>query len=121
MRSEDMLARVGGDEFLLLLEHIEAPEDAAMVARSLLELLTQPFVLSGEQEVFIGASIGISIFPNDGNTADQLIRYAEAAMHRAKQMGRNTYLFYTESLTRASGERLETETRLRHAVAANQL
>ena len=121
MRSEDMLARLGGDEFLLVLEHIEGPEDAAMAARSLLELLTQPFLLSGEQEIFIGASIGISIFPNDGNTADQLIQYADAAMHQAKQLGRNTYLFYTESLTRASGERLDMETRLRHAVAANQL
>ncbi|MFZ2162484.1 MAG: EAL domain-containing protein [Sideroxyarcus sp.] len=122
MRSEDMLARMGGDEFLLVLEHINEPEDAAVVARSLLELLAQPFVLSsGEQEIFIGASIGISIFPNDGSSADQLIRYADAAMHQAKQQGRNTWLFYTESLTRASGTHLELETRLRHAINTQQL
>jgi diguanylate cyclase (GGDEF)-like protein/PAS domain S-box-containing protein len=121
MRSEDMLARIGGDEFLLVLDRIEGPEDAAMVSRSLLELLTQPFVLSGEQEIFIGASIGISVFPNDGSNADQLIQYADAAMHQAKQQGRNNYLFYTEALTLASGEHLELETRLRHAINADQL
>ena len=121
MRSEDMLARLGGDEFLLVQEHMDSPEDAATLARSLLELLTRPFVLSGEQEIFIGASIGISVFPNDGNNADQLIQYADAAMHQAKQQGRNTFQFYTESLTRASGEHLEMETRLRHAITANQL
>ena len=121
MRSEDLLARLGGDEFLLVLESMEDPEDAATVARSLLELLTQPFELSEEQEIFIGASIGISVFPNDGNNADQLIQYADAAMHQAKQQGRNTYLFYTESLTRTSGEHLALETRLRHAITANQL
>ena len=117
MRSEDMLARLGGDEFLLVLDHMDSPEDAAAEARSLLELLTQPFVLSGEQEIYIGASVGISVFPNDGSNADQLIQYADAAMHQAKQQGRNSYLFYTESLTRASGEHLELETRLRHAIA----
>jgi diguanylate cyclase (GGDEF)-like protein/PAS domain S-box-containing protein len=121
MRSEDLLARLGGDEFLLVLESMEIPGDAATVARSLLELLTKPFALSGEQEIFIGASIGISVFPTDGSDADQLIQYADAAMHQAKQKGRNTYSFYTESLTRASGEHLGLETRLRHAITANQL
>jgi diguanylate cyclase (GGDEF)-like protein/PAS domain S-box-containing protein len=121
MRSEDMLARLGGDEFLLVQEHMDSPEDAATLARSLLELLTRPFILSGEQEIFIGASIGISVYPNDGSNAEQLIQYADAAMHQAKQQGRNTYQFYTESLTRASGEHLGIETRLRHAITANQL
>ncbi len=121
MRSEDILARLGGDEFLLVLESVLTPEDAATVARTLLDLLAQPFTLSGEQEIFIGASIGISVFPNDGNSADQLIQYADAAMHQAKEQGRNNYLFYTDSLTRTSGEHLELETRLRHAIAADQL
>jgi diguanylate cyclase (GGDEF)-like protein len=121
MRSEDMLARLGGDEFLLVLDHIDNPEDAAGVARSLLELLAQPFVLSGGHEVFIGASIGISVFPNDGNQSEQLIQHADAAMFQAKQQGRNTYRFYIDSLTRAAGEHLELETRLRHAISANQL
>ena len=121
MRNGDMLARFGGDEFLLVLEHIESPEDAASVARLLLELLTQVFVLSSGQEVFIGACIGISIFPNDGSKAEQLIQHADAAMHQAKKQGRNTYRFYIDSLTRAAGEHLELETRLRHAISTNQL
>jgi diguanylate cyclase (GGDEF)-like protein len=121
MRSEDMLARLGGDEFLLVLEHISDPEDAAIVARSLLETLSQPFILPGEREIFIGASIGISVFPNDGDSAEQLIQHADSAMHQAKTHGRNTYRFYTEELTRASGEHLELENRLRHAITANQL
>ncbi|WP_283743073.1 PAS domain S-box protein [Sideroxydans sp. CL21] len=121
MRSEDMLARLGGDEFLLVLEHINSPEDTAVVARSLLELLSQSFALPGGQEIFIGASIGISIFPSDGSNAEQMIQHADAAMHQAKKQGRNTYRFYTDALTRAAGEHLELENRLRHAIGANQL
>ena len=121
LRSEDILARLGGDEFLLVMEDMESPEDIAGVARSLLELLAQPFVLSGEQEVFIGASIGISVFPNDGSNASQLIQNADSAMHQAKKQGRNTFSFYTDALTRAASEHFELETRLRHAIAANQL
>jgi len=121
IRSEDMLARLGGDEFLLVLGHIEGPEDAANMARTVLELLAQPFVLSSKQEVYIGASIGISVSPDDGSSADEMIQHADSAMHQAKKLGRNTYRFYTESLTRAAGEHLELENRLRHAIGNNQL
>ena len=121
LRSEDMLARLGGDEFLLVLEHIAGPEDAVSMARTILELLVQPFTLSGEQEVFVGVSIGISMSPDDGTSAEQLIQHADAAMHQAKKLGRNTYRFYTESLTRAAGEHLELENRLRHAIGTGQL
>ncbi len=121
MRSEDMLARLGGDEFLLVLEHIASPEDAANMARAMIELLDHPFVLSGEKEVYIGASIGISVSPDDGNNADELIQHADAAMHLAKKQGRNTYRFYTDSLTRAAGEHLELENRLRHAISTGEL
>lgn len=121
IRSVDMLARLNGDEFLLVLEHIEGPEDAVNMARALLGLLAQPFLLSGGQEVYIGASIGISVSPDDGNNADQLIQHADAAMHQAKKQGRNTYRFYTDALTRTAGEHLNLENRLRHAITANQL
>ena len=95
LRIADMLARLGGDEFLLVLENIDGPEDAVGMARTMLELLAQPFVLSGKQEVYIGASIGISVSPDDGIKADELIEHADAAMHLAKKQGRNTYRFYT--------------------------
>ena len=121
MRAEDMLARLGGDEFLLVLEDIDGPEHAAAMARAMLGLLAQPFELSGTQEVYIGASIGISISPDDGSSADELIQHADAAMHLAKKQGRNTYRFYTEALTRSAGEHLELENRLRHAINAEQL
>lgn len=121
MRAEDMLARLGGDEFLLVLEDIEGPEHAATMARAMLGLLAQPFELSGTQEVYIGASIGISISPDDGSSANELIQHADAAMHLAKKHGRNTYRFYTEALTRSAGEHLELENRLRHAINAEQL
>ena len=78
---------------------MDSPEDAATLARSLLELLTRPFILSGEQEIFIGASIGISVYPNDGSNAEQLIQYADAAMHQAKQQGRNRVVASTSCST----------------------
>jgi len=121
LRSGDMLARLGGDEFLLVLEHIDGAEDTVGVARTLFELLAQPFLLSGEQEVYIGASIGISVSPDDGSSAEQLIQHADAAMHQAKILGRNTFRFYTDALTRAAGEHLDLENRLRHAITADQL
>jgi len=121
VRTENILARLGGDEFLLVMEHMNGTGDAVDVAQSLFELLMLPFILSGGQEVFIGACIGISIFPEDGSSADQLIQHADAAMHQAKKQGRNTYRFYTDSLTRTAGEYFDMEIRLRHAITANQL
>jgi diguanylate cyclase (GGDEF)-like protein/PAS domain S-box-containing protein len=121
LRSENMLGRLSGDEFLLIIDHMDSAEEAVSVARTLLELLSQPFILSEGPEVFIGASIGISIFPNDGDSAAQLIQHADAAMHHAKEQGRSTYRFYIDSLTREASDHLELETRLRHAIAAGQL
>ena len=116
LREEDTLARLGGDEFLLVLEHIEQPEVAATVAQTMIELLTPSFRLSNGQEIYLGISIGISLFPDDASDVTELIQHADMAMYLAKQEGRNTYRFHTQALSQAASERLSLDTRLRRAL-----
>lgn len=116
LREMDTLGRLGGDEFLVVLEQLTAPEQASVVARALLSTLEAPFVLPGDREIYIGASIGISLYPDDGGTAEELIRNADAAMYHVKETGRNGLGFYTTALTQAANARLQMETRLRHAL-----
>lgn len=116
LREEDTLGRLGGDEFLILLERLENASDAAILGQALLDSLTQPFKLEGGYELYIQASIGISVYPADGDTGEILIRNADAAMFRAKDQGRNTLRFYTEALTQQASRRLELETQMRRAL-----
>lgn len=116
IREEDTLARVGGDEFIILMEQLGRPEDAATLAHELVNLLKDPFELEDGHTVYIGVSIGISLFPEDGDTATSLLKNADAAMYLAKKSGRNTYRFYTEALTMAANERLDMEAGLRRAL-----
>jgi len=119
IRAEDMLARLGGDEFLLVLEGIQHAEDAALVAQDLIDLLQQPFRFDGH-ELFVGASIGISLFPSDGQDVAELIRCADVAMYLSKESGRNTYNFHTEELTRAAENRQALESRLHRAIGTQE-
>ncbi len=116
VRAEDTLARLGGDEFLLVLERIEDPSEAGVVAESLIGLLDTPFTLSGGQEVYVGSSVGISIFPRDSDTPTGLIQHADAALYKAKADGRKTFSYFTAELGVAAKKRIELETRLRRAV-----
>jgi diguanylate cyclase (GGDEF)-like protein/PAS domain S-box-containing protein len=110
------LGRLGGDEFLILLEDVSSSLAVAQLAQNLLSALGPPFLLASGHELFVQASIGISLFPADGDRADILIRNADSAMFRAKELGRNNSQFYTEALTVAASERLDIETRMRRGI-----
>ncbi len=115
-RQADTLARHGGDEFIVVLEDVPYADDAATVAGSMIEHLAVPCRLKDGQEVCIGASVGISLFPDDGDSAEQLIQHAGSAVSQAKGEGRNTYRFYTRSLTEEARRRLEMEAGLRRGL-----
>ncbi len=111
----DRLARLGGDEFSFLLTDLTHFHDAAKVAHRILDHLKAPFRL-GEQEVFVTASIGIALFPNDGNTPESLVKNADTAMHFAKEQGRNNYQFYGRGMNATALEKLSLEAQLRKAL-----
>lgn len=120
LREEDTFARLGGDEYLLVLEDIKEPREPATLAQDLIGLLTMPFTLPSGHEIFINTSIGISLFPDDANNVTELIQHADMAMYLAKQEGRNTYRYHTEALSIAANERLVLETKLRQALIAEE-
>jgi len=120
-RTEDTLARLGGDEFLLILEQLPSPGVASQVAKSLLDALKAPLILDEARELYVGASIGIALYPRDGSNAHELIRNADAAMYRAKARGRNTYSHYLPCLTAEARARFELERSLRGALRNNEL
>ncbi|MDR0717575.1 MAG: EAL domain-containing protein [Azoarcus sp.] len=115
LRDNDFLARFGGDEFICLLEAPVTASTAAAVAERILSLFSSPLILQ-EQEVYISASIGICLFPNDGEDAETLIKHADLAMFKAKNEGRNTFRFYEASLGADIMERVTLEHALRGAL-----
>lgn len=115
IRETDTVARLGGDEFTVILEQLARPEDAAFVAAKIIETLAEPVVLNG-QETFASTSIGITLYPLDGERAEQLIKNADFTMYRAKEEGGNGYRFFTRELGTLTTGRLEMESGLRHAL-----
>jgi diguanylate cyclase (GGDEF)-like protein len=120
LREADTLSRIEGDEFAVVLPGMGDSEAAARVAGRLLELLKEPFVIEG-REIFIGASIGISIFPQDGSDSVTLQKTADTALHMAKSAGRGNFRMFAPEMNAAALERLQMETNLRRAVESKEL
>ncbi|OGR04234.1 MAG: hypothetical protein A2284_05245 [Deltaproteobacteria bacterium RIFOXYA12_FULL_61_11] len=120
VRRSDIVARLGGDEFTIVLTEIGRAEDAALVANKILESLSRPIVLS-EGSCVIGASIGVAIFPGDGNDAAALIRAADQAMYQAKHTGRSAFVFADQALDLRASERLSLRQQLLAAIDNQEL
>jgi diguanylate cyclase (GGDEF)-like protein/PAS domain S-box-containing protein len=120
VRSNDTVARQGGDEFMVLLRDIQSTEDAALVAGHVIKQLQAPFML-GAQEVHIGTSIGIALYPEDGRDFDALTKHADVAMYHAKASGGEQFSFFSETMNVRARERLLLETELHHALERNEL
>jgi diguanylate cyclase (GGDEF)-like protein/PAS domain S-box-containing protein len=114
-RGSDTIARIGGDEFVVLLSDLDQPEDARYVAQKVLDALSEPVTINGH-ELKVTPSVGICAYPHDGEDVETLMRNADTAMYHAKQMGRNNYQFFTQAMNDAAQERLLLENDLRHAV-----
>jgi len=113
------VARMGGDEFILLLSNIKQVPHVAIVAQRILNGLSQPFMV-GTQEIYTSVSIGITIYPIDSEDPETLLKYADTAVYQAKEKGRNNYQFYTGSMNVAAVERFTIENQLRRALARNE-
>lgn len=120
LRKGDFLARLGGDEFTVLLEDLNDADGAAQVADKLLEVIQQPFWVHGHA-VHVSASIGLSIFPDDGDDPDTLLKNADVAMYRAKDAGKNVYQFFAREMGAQQQEQMALETALRWAVKNEEL
>lgn len=117
--SKHYISRLGGDEFTVLLPQLHEPEDAGRVAHRINEKLSEPFQLD-DTEIFISVSIGISIFPLDGNEAEELMKHADLAMYHAKEKGKNNFQYYKKALNIKARERLEFENDIRKAVHGDE-
>lgn len=120
LREQDVIARIGGDEFILLLENIHEHAAAGSIAQKLLDCFSRPFHVA-DQDLYLSSSIGISIYPEDGEDVSSLVKNADTAMYQAKARGRNGYRYYTEDLAIDPVEHLYLETGLRQALGRGEL
>jgi len=121
IRNTDLLARLGGDEFVVLLEDIRHPDIAARIAEKIVKELSTPFMLNATNEAQIGASVGISLYPEHADSIATLMDHADLALYQAKDRGRGCYAFFSESLTINVRKRLKLETDLRLAIKQQDL
>ncbi|HEX8961662.1 MAG TPA: EAL domain-containing protein [Rhodocyclaceae bacterium] len=119
LRGMDTVARMGGDEFVVLFEDLAGPEYCAALAAEIIADVSLPLDIHGH-EIHIGASVGVACFPEDGDDALTLMKHADTAMYAAKSEGRGTYRFFQAEMTQAASQRMQLETELRQAVAGGQ-
>ncbi|MEJ2213844.1 MAG: diguanylate cyclase, partial [Gammaproteobacteria bacterium] len=119
IRSSDTAARLGGDEFIILIDQFENSSQIAAVAKHILFQLNRVFYIEGN-EIFVSASMGITMFPSDGNNYETLLKNADSAMYMAKEDGRNSYHFFTEELNRIAQDKLKLENGLRMALERDE-
>lgn len=120
IRKGDVVARIGGDEFLASVRNITSPKRAAQIANHVREVIEKPYYLAGN-ECWISASVGISLFPDDGHEVDQLIRCADTALYQAKSSGKNTVCMFDSVMNEEAAERFELVNGLREAIRSGQL
>ena len=121
LREADTICRLGGDEFTVLLEKITQPEDAARVANDIIAALSEPWHLANGAEVRIGVSVGISLYPAHGQSAETLLQQADTSLYQAKAEGRGRFKYFSEDLTHTVRARIDMEVRLRRALEHNEL
>ena len=119
IRDDDTIARLGGDEFAILVDNIVSEHDIAHIAQKVLDCLDQSVDIEGHH-LYVTASVGISIFPTDGEDADTLLKHADVAMYRAKDLGKNNYQFYSKDMSARASQRLLLESGLRQAMKNNE-
>ncbi len=117
---DDIAARIGGDEFLLLLHDIPDNFLPGKVAERIITALSQPVIITGN-EFYVSASLGITIYPDDSTTAEDLIKHADMAMYHAKSVGKNNFQYFLESMNSSMLKRMKLENKLRNAIAENNL
>ena len=120
LREDDAVARFGGDEFVLVVENLSKASDAAVIAEKVLACCAEPFVIDG-RELHVTASIGVSVYPEDGADGEALLKNADTAMYRAKDKGRGGHEFYAAQMNAQGTERLMLESGLRRAMERNEL
>lgn len=119
IREADTLARMGGDEFVIVFTSVEASDQAAMAAERILSVFSQPFELEGRQ-IYSSTSIGIAMYPSDGSDVSDLLKSADTAMYYAKSRGRHTYRFFSREMNRRVMEKVSIENGLRRAIDGNE-
>ena len=119
LRKSDTVARLGGDEFTVIIEYLQHPDDVIQITKNILSALDLPAEVNGK-EVYVGGSIGIAMYPQDGENFGVLLKNADTAMYKAKELGRNTFQFYASEMSHKAMQRLELENQIRTALKEDQ-